>query len=95
MAAVMGHARTTPAADDADDKRPLVEVIKEPVVTGDATGRGGGTLLPEVGDGVLRGTPHQPSAGVVRDRRGEWQGGERRLGVPRDRRQQDVRATED
>ena len=43
MAAVMGHARTTPAADDADNKRPLVEVIKEPVVTGDATGRGGGT----------------------------------------------------
>ena len=56
VAAVMGTARTTPAADDAEDKRPLVEVIKG-ATSGDATDvkgdRGGGTLLPEVGDEVF------------------------------------------
>ena len=60
MAAVMGHARTTPAADDADDKRPLVEVIKGPVVTGDGTGRGGGTLLPRSGTRCSRGYSINP-----------------------------------
>ena len=55
VAAVMGHARTTPAADDADDKRPLVEVIKGPVVTGDATGRGAARCSPRSGTRCSRG----------------------------------------
>ena len=60
MAAVMGHARTTPAADDADDKRPLVEVIKGPVVTGDATARGRHAAPRGRGRGVRAGTPINP-----------------------------------
>ena len=95
MAAVMGHARTTPAADDADDKRPLVEVIKEPVVTGDATGRGGGTLLPEVGDEVfarvLRINPRQVWCEIVAVNGKAVNDASGFQGIVR---QQDVRATE-
>ena len=95
MAAVMGHARTTPAADDADDKRPLVEVIKEPVVTGDATGRGGDTLLPEVGDEVfarvLRINPRQVWCEIVAVNGKAVNDASGFQGIVR---QQDVRATE-
>jgi len=95
MAAVMGHARTTPAADDADDKRPLVEVIKGPVVTGDGTGRGGGTLLPEVGDEVfarvLRINPRQVWCEIVAVNGKAVNDASGFQGIVR---QQDVRATE-
>ena len=95
VAAVMGHARTTPAADDADDKRPLVEVIKGPVVTGDATGRGGGTLLPEVGDEVfarvLRINPRQVWCEIVAVNGKAVNDASGFQGIVR---QQDVRATE-
>ena len=95
MAAAMGHARTTPAADDADDKRPLVEVIKGPVVTGDGTGRGGGTLLPEVGDEVfarvLRINPRQVWCEIVAVNGKAVNDASGFQGIVR---QQDVRATE-
>ena len=98
MAAVMGTARTTPAADDAEDKRPLVEVIKG-ATSGDATDskgdRGGGTLLPEVGDEVFarvtRINPRQVWCEIVAVNGKAVSDSAGFQGVVR---QQDVRATE-
>lgn len=98
VAAVMGTARTTPAADDAEDKRPLVEVIKG-ATSGDATDtrgdRGGGTLLPEVGDEVFarvtRINPRQVWCEIVAVNGKAVSDSAGFQGVVR---QQDVRATE-
>ena len=72
-----------------------VEVIKGPVVTGDATGRGGGTLLPEVGDEVfarvLRINPRQVWCEIVAVNGKAVNDASGFQGIVR---QQDVRATE-
>ena len=61
LAAVVGDARVVPAADDAEDRRPTIEVVRRgTAVAGDGgdTGGGdgervGGLLLPQIGDEVF------------------------------------------